>query len=344
MPKQLLVLFTIALIAFSGCSSNIISQNNTGNYLGTEYEGNYIWGGAMNLAWNELNDNILHEKLQLQTTDKTALDVVNKFNQSPFSTKDVDDKSYYVKSGYGQYAVDLINRESKAKFPTKSFSDLSLRLNPTDIISYAYFLKEVEYPIQFTEKNITFEGKSVKGFFADEDMQKNNIKILEYWNDDKFIISLALKDEQDQLIIAKGFDMTSPQDIVNKINEYQVANYQRISNIDEFEMPKLHINNHREYQELINIPLANSKFTDYAISAMFENIKFDIDSKGARVENEAVIGKFPMGATDPAPTPKIKKFIMDKPFWIVMKRADSTNPYFILGVNNEKIMEKLLNI
>jgi hypothetical protein len=341
MSKKLYLFFAIALIAFTGCSSNIISQNNTGNYLGTEYEGNYIWGGAMNLAWNELNDNILHEKLQLQTTDQTALDVVNKFNQSPFSTKDLDDKSYYVKSGYGQYAVDLINRESKAKFPTKSFSDLSLPLNPTDIISYAYFLKEVEYPNQFGEKNVTFDGALVKGFFADNDTLKNNIKILKYWNDDQFIISLALKDEQDQLIIVKGFDMTSPQDIVDKINEYQVANYQSINDIDLFEMPKLHINNHREYQELINIPLANSKFTDYAISVMFENIKFDIDQKGARVENEAVIAMKALAASNPAPTPKIKKFIMDKPFWIVMKRTDSNNPYFILGVNNEKIMENI---
>lgn len=42
----------------------------TGNYLGSYFKGNYVWGGAMNLTWNELNDNILHEKLQLKTDAK----------------------------------------------------------------------------------------------------------------------------------------------------------------------------------------------------------------------------------------------------------------------------------
>ena len=40
------------------------------------------------------------------------------------NVKDLDEKSYYVKSGYGQETVDAINKESKLKFPAKSFSDL----------------------------------------------------------------------------------------------------------------------------------------------------------------------------------------------------------------------------
>jgi hypothetical protein len=39
----------------------------------------------MNLAWNELNENILHEKLQLNTDDEIALEMVSKLNDAPFS-------------------------------------------------------------------------------------------------------------------------------------------------------------------------------------------------------------------------------------------------------------------
>jgi hypothetical protein len=40
---------------------------------------------------------------------------------------------------------------------------------------------------------------------------------------------------------------------------------------------------------LIGKYLANKGFEDYFIGKMFENIKFDIDEKGAKVENEGVI-------------------------------------------------------
>jgi hypothetical protein len=34
-----------------------------------------------------------------------------------------------------------------------------------------------------------------------------------------------------------------------------------------------------------------------------------------------------------------KIMMLDKPYWVVMKRFDSTNPYFILGVNNTELMQ-----
>jgi hypothetical protein len=63
-----------------------------------------------------------------------------------------------------------------------------------------------------------------------------------------------------------------------------------------------------------------------------ENIKLDIDNKGARVENEAVIimsrGFGPMGL----------RLMLDKSFWLMMKQTDSDVPYLILGVNNTEFM------
>jgi hypothetical protein len=69
---------------------------------------------------------------------------------------------------------------------------------------------------------------------------------------------------------------------------------------------------------------------------MFENIKFDMDEKGARVENEAVIVMTKSVMMEPE---KPKNFILNEPYWVVMKRTDSENPYFILGVNNTELME-----
>lgn len=335
----------IVVVALSGCgrqpeSKPHIIQNTesniSGNYLGSDYKGNYVWGGAMNLAWTELGENILHEELQLKTDDKIALKMVEKLNNAPFSNNDLDEESYYIKSGYGQKTVDEINRESRKKFPSKSFSDLEMDLDLTDIISYAYFLKEVEYETMFKERDVLFGGKEVKGFIADNEEQRENIKIIKYEDDDKFIIKLKLKDEQDELILAKGYDMKNPQQIVDEMNKNNKKHLLNIQDSDRFKAPKLHLDHNRDYIELIGKYLANKGFEDYFIAQMFENIKFDMDEKGARAENEAVIVLTKEAIRRPK---KPKNFILDKPYWVIMKRADSKNPYFILGVNNTELME-----
>ena len=311
-------------------------SNIAGNYLGSSYKGNYVWGGAMNLAWTELAENIIKEDIQLNTEDKIALEMVSKLNDTPFSKGDLDEESYYVKSGYGQSTVDEINRESKKKFPSKSFGDLQMDLGPTDIISYAYFLKEVEYKTKFKKDTVLFNEQKVKGFIADNEAQRKNVKIIKYENDNKFIIKLQLKDKNDELILAKGYDMKNPQTFVNEINRNNGKNLVTIGESDKFKAPKLHLDHHRDYVELINKYLSNEGFGDYFIAQMFENIKFDMDEKGARVENEAVIGMRDSVMMEPK---KPKNFILDKPYWVVMKRTDSQNPYFILGVNNVELME-----
>ncbi|MDD4902630.1 MAG: hypothetical protein PHE24_05865 [Patescibacteria group bacterium] len=333
----------VALLLLAGCTMpqlfNKFQSFRSGNYLGSDYKGNYVWGGAMNLAWNELNDNILHEKLQLKTTDKVALGMVDKFNNPAITKDDLDEASYYIKSGYGQETVDAINKESKAKFPDKSFGDLQIKLDPTGIISYAYFLKQVEYQTVFDKKDVSFNGQKVAGFYARGGAERGNVKIVKYENDDKFIVSLQLKDKSDQLILAKGYDMSDPQTVVKEINRDNQGNLATIDDADSFEAPKLQLDDQRDYNELINKYLANKGFENYYIAMMFENIKFNMDERGARVENEGAIGLTLGAAYNPNPV-KPKNFILNKPYWVVMQRKNSQNPYFILGVNNTELMEK----
>jgi len=71
------------------------------SYAGSLCKGNYVWGGAMNLAWNELNENVLKEKLVLATDDKIAIEMLSKLNHPSFGKNDLDEPSYYNKSGTG---------------------------------------------------------------------------------------------------------------------------------------------------------------------------------------------------------------------------------------------------
>ena len=204
----------LILVSITACQDNNMPSSNTNNKSETNtfftdtgsYSGaNYIYSAAMTLAWNELKDEIIKEEVKLKTNDPKALDLIDKFNQAAFTKSDMDEASYYIKSGFGPETLDLINKESKEKFPDKSFANLDIPVNPEDFIAYAYFLKKVDYSLPFTEYNLLkFEGTRVKGFRGEGIEQKQNVKVLEYRNDDEFIIKLDLQDESDELFLAKG--------------------------------------------------------------------------------------------------------------------------------------------
>ncbi|HEX5112757.1 MAG TPA: hypothetical protein VFV79_07915, partial [Saprospiraceae bacterium] len=92
----------------------------------------------------------------------------------------------------------------------------------------------------------------------------------------------------------------------------------------------------RDYNDLIGKAFANPGFTHLIIGAMFENINFDLDEAGAKVESQAVI----TAERGAAPKKPGRYFFLDKPFWVIMKRSESNNPYFLLGVNNDHVMQK----
>ncbi len=309
-------------------------------------EWNYVWGAAMNFAWNELKENILKENIILDTQDEKALELTKKLNYSIISKNILNEESYYIKSGYWQKTVDIINKESKEKFPKKSFWDLRLELKDKDIISYAYFYKKVEYKVPFEEKNVNFKWKEYKWFEAWNDKQRKNVKILNYENDDKFIIKLALKDDSDELILVKWYDMENPNEAIKKINKYDKENLKNLEYSDVyhdfFEVPNIKLNYHRGYKYMIWKKLWNKNFLDYEIAQMFEDIKFNMNYKWAKVENQAVIA-MQMTSAWPWFNEKIKYktryFHLNKNFWVIMKRKNSDIPYFILWISNWNLMQ-----
>ncbi len=346
MRKYQTVIILITALLFSACYNQktkaLNAENENLNYAGSKFHNNYIWGGAMNLAWNELIQNYTDEPIELITKDEAALKTLYCLNNPVFTKKDIDEASYYVKSGYGSKTVDLINQECRAKFPDKSIADLQLKLADRDIISYAYFLKQIEYETSFQKQDIVFLNQKVKGFTSDPESY-SNVYILNYENDDKFLLALKLKDNQDQIFLAKGYPMDKPDEVLKMLKAKAPANEKAdfipgmvMNRKDLFQAPVLHLNYERQYQEMLNKKIKNQKLAGYQIALMQEIIKFDMDEKGARVENEAIIGMI----TSANPNAyKPKHLILDKPYWVIMKRANSNNPYFILGVGDTKLMQ-----
>lgn len=307
------------------------------HYTGSMYKGNYVWSGAMNLCWTELCQSVIHAPITLRTGDTAALKMADCFNHPVCTKADLDAPSYYTRAGFGSRTVEAINRESRAKFPEKSFPDLKIDLREEDIISYAYFYKKVAYEMPFTRGNISFEGRQVTGFEAGGD-QKRTVEVLHYEHDNRFIVRLRLKDPTDELILAKGFDTRQPEELLRQLDQLNGRQATRLTENDFFKMPLLKLQYRRDYEEMVGKNLDNEGFKQYFIGLMFENIAFELDETGARVESQAVISVERSAA---AHQRQRRYFYLDKPFWVLMKRTDASNPYFLLGVNNTDVMQTL---
>lgn len=318
----------------------------TSTYVGSLHKGNYIRGGAMNLAWNELVDNIVGEPIRLQTTPEGER-IMHIFNAGYFTKKDLDEESYYVKSGFWAETVETINKESKEKFPEKSFSDIpTSQFWENDIISYAYFFKKLHYKEAFQKTTMGFDGTGKVEAF--EPWNYKIIKNIKYWNDDMFIIQIELENSDDELYLAKGFEMSTPDKVIAWLKEqldnekHEYLNSDKKYN-DYFKAPIIHLRSEKDYKELIGAKVLNTinNRDDYRIMVMKEKINFDMDEVGVKVENEAIIGMFATAILPDKEEKITRRFFLDKPYWIIMKKVDSNNPYFILGVNNTEIMKKV---
>lgn len=334
-----------SLVFNSDKSSKQTSLITQEKYVASSHEWNFVRWWAMSLAWNELIENIVKEPLRLEISGNW-LKIAEILNAKYFTKKDLDDASYYVKSGFGPSVIEEINRDSKAKFPEKSFDDLSSNgIKPSDIISYAYFYKKLAYKKAFEKSEMIFnDSEKVKSFVPDENY--DIIENIRYWNDEKFIVAIKLKEDEDEIFLAKWFDIDNWTQVVDVLKNELATSKRKPLNSDNnfddfFEAPMINIDLEKNYLELIDAPILNTinGKTDYKIWKMFEKIKFEMDEVGVKVENEAGIMM-----TDEIMMEEKKierKFFLNQPYWIIMKKKNSENPYFIVGVKNTKIMKKV---
>ena len=68
-----------------------------------------VWAGALSLAWHELTEKIIKQDVKLDSDDKLVQKIVSNYNTCPFKRDDLEESSYYIKSGYGQKTVTQIN-------------------------------------------------------------------------------------------------------------------------------------------------------------------------------------------------------------------------------------------
>ena len=229
----------------------------------------------------------------------------------------------------------------------------TIKVSERKITVRTAFNKSLPFKVPLdSQAGFKFMGTTVKAFgmrHYDWAMAEQ-ISILYYKNDDEFIIRLAPEDHNNEIIIAKGLDSGSDlitlQSSINqgiergRTDQQQEENLwrYRLKSIDEVIIPVLRFNIGANYASIENQHVATADQT-YFIEKAYQRTAFILDEYGAKVESVAEVAAAAAAApVGPAKRPTPKHFLLNKPFAVILKKVNSTNPYFMMKVENDELM------
>ncbi|MBS1573148.1 MAG: hypothetical protein JST62_12195 [Bacteroidetes bacterium] len=223
-----------------------------------------------------------------------------------------------------------------------------------EIIAKAFFNKTLplETKLQVLDDPIKFDTTKVSAFgmyYYNEDVI-NFTQILYYKDDNNFILKLVPKDKQHEIILVKGLDKYQTlKDAIKLTNDFVsqgkleqtdtklLWKYQ-IVHEDIFAIPTIKFNIATNYKNIEGQSFLTSDNKKHSVELAYQRTGFIFNENGAVVESEAV------AVTDSASAEPIithpKKMIFDRPFLIIIKRADKTNPYFVMKVANAELLTR----
>jgi hypothetical protein len=300
---------------------------------------NQVYCSTMQLAWNELSEYV-GGKITFDTDNqgnKTAL-TLRELNKKTFSKEHLDEKSYLAVAGLVSDGIlSRIQKGLQDKFKDTTKIDFS-GVHPTDIIAYAYLLKNLMFMQKFDEiEDLSFDGIPVKAFgtiVRRDSPHKllNQVRVLHYKDPTEFTLSFKTQSE-DIMVMAMLKPESTLEETLAAVN---IGAHEHLIEKDELKVPKLSFDLEHRFSELQNRQVfINGAVSDRFIAEAIQLIKFELNEFGAKLRSEAAITMRKCSAFIPA---KPREFIYDKPFLIYLKHHEDAPPYFVAWVGDTDFM------
>jgi hypothetical protein len=311
---------------------------------------NYLYCGTFQLAWNEMQQQIVKAPIQLEGNPPMA-DFLNK---GPFQKSDLSAESFLAMAGsVDKGIVEEIRQAMAEKFPSAAM-EAPEPLEDTAFYAYAYLEKALAFREAFDRlpEPLPFHsgGKEfpVAGFGfrdlevsseRDEQIEKQ-ATILDYRGDDDFILALNTTSERDQIVLAKIPPQKTLQETIAavqaRIEQSPLEEWNRgVHASESLVVPIISVGVERRYAELIGRHLRNRGWELYSVSEARQGIRFRLDEYGARLESDSVLG---LKSAMPA---KPRQFVFDRPFLIYLKEQSSQRSYFALWVETPEVLQQV---
>ena len=222
------------------------------------------------------------------------------------------------------------------------------------IITRAAFKKNLPFKHQFNsfDNRLRFAEKKVASFgFVGGDGYEcdDQVRILYYQNDHHFLVKLIPEETAHEILLympdhtfsTMSEMLLSVKQLMEKGNNERKQASQKwkysILADDELIIPKFDFDISTVFNSLVGNRFSAAD-KDYFIENAWQRTAFQLDESGAAVESEATI-ICTTGIEEENPNkPQPKKMVFNRPFYVLFKRTDAANPYFVLWVANSELM------
>jgi hypothetical protein len=281
---------------------------------------NVIYTPAFLFAWDEVKQEL---KSDIFADDTSSIEF-KLLNQSTSYQNSLTDNEYSTE-------VEIVDGAVIAK----AFFNKSLPFKTP--------LEKIEQPIIFAETEVESFGM----FYFDEELVKF-CQILYYHDDNNFILKLLPEDKLHEIILVKGLtNVSTLAEALKKTNEFieqgkgEKLNSEHswkyeLSFLDKFAIPKISFNIETNYQQLQGQKFLTSDNKRHHVDVAYQRTGFVLNENGATVEGEVSVVVDSVGAMPKYP----KNMLFDKQFYILIKRVDKQNPYFVMRVENAELLTK----
>ncbi len=224
---------------------------------------------------------------------------------------------------------------------------------------HAFFEKSLVFPYTlstFTDE-LTFDKNKVKSFGLRKNSHpifSNMFSLWYYDNDKNFILKLAPKDEEHEILLCMfGENLPTFASYLQKIAQWQTLAEQMKqdknkawrfyydTDEDIVMIPKFQFNIEKYYD------VSKMGFTDFKgqkinFKTVSQRTAFLLNESGAKASSDSKIEMPKEEKTKDGfiEMPHPKNLVFDKPFLLLLKRKDNPNPYFAMWVSNSELMEK----
>jgi hypothetical protein len=203
------------------------------------------------------------------------------------------------------------------------------------LIAFACLLKDLSFPVPFQDIDpLSFGGKQVSAFGFkpyDAPVFRSQVSVLSYVSYDNFVIRLTLKDDGDQLILAKIPPGKTLQSTIGSAMSLTKTDVDwGLRDDDVLAIPKI------DFELAANFAQLQGRLTSgVGIDKIKEDILFKLNQNGAELKAFTTINAT-LGEAYPAA--EHLDLIFDQPFLVLLKRASSPRPYFSMWVGNPTLL------
>ena len=342
--KKILVSLAILVAMIGGISTAQAQEVNSIEVLPTmntqSTAQNRIWVGTFQLVWNELTDKIVKAPVKFLDFDSQ---MANNLNQKQFKKSNLNEKSYYVKSGIVSPALKAeIEKNIKSKFHETSdiLKMFDFTYNPEKIFVYAMLKKDFRFTNAFDKLatgNFGNSQEKVKYFGINDNSNPKlykNVNVLFYNNDNDFAVKLYTKGKDEVLLYRTNDDKTFDK-YYAELND-KTAKYSGDKNFvknDTLTIPDIKLYQETSFNELEGHQIVG---TNMQIDKTIETVDFRMNNKGVKLKSEAAIMLRCMSL---APS-EGRDFTFNNNFVLFLIEKNQNTPYYAMKVSDVAAINK----